>query len=301
MNVGLAHLFLVIALVLGSTPLTQASVLAHDSVGGELLREPAGPYEVVVLSDPPVPAAGFEATLTIRVAMQAGGPAPVGTSVTLALTNPRDGRTQQQTMEARQPDPPSTYGTPFVPPNPGDWALRATVSGPADTATVRTVLLVVTPASAATLPDELARGVSGPYQIVVTGRPPSPVAGLGSRMSVRVLTIADGSAPSDADVRMIFTNPETKVVEELPLNQLPGNPEFFQSLSTFITSGEWLFTTVVEGRLGLGTLDGSMTVLSAGTGGGRGSFALWLGIMAILIGGGVMFALAVRRQSRRQE
>lgn len=301
MKLGLAHLFLGVALVLGITPLTPATVLAQDAGSDELVHEQAGPYEVVVLSDPPEPAAGFEATLTLRVAMQTGGSVPLGTSVTLALTNPRDGETQQQTLEKPQPNDPSAYETPFVPPNPGDWALRVTVTGPSGTASISTVLRVVTPATAATLPDELTRGIGGPYQIVVTGRPPSPLAGLGSRMSVRVLTVADGSAPADAEVRMIFTNPETLVVEELPLLQLPGNPEFFQSLSTFITSGEWVFTVVVEGRPGLGTLDGSMTVLSAGIGGGRGSLALWFSIMAVLIGGGFMFARAVRRQSRQQE
>ena len=269
---------------LSALTLPSPRVAGAQDLGTRLLRERAGPYDVELFSSTPQGVPGEESILTVTVT---SGVDPVrDATVTLALTNPADESAQTTELEAL--DAPGLFQTPFVPPNPGEWLLRVHVEGPLGEGEAEGSLTVVTAAVAAALPDEIARAISGPYAIVVTARPPQPLEGLGSRFSVRALTAEEGRAPLDADVRILFTNPETGKTDEVNLDQLPGNPEFHQSLVTFITSGTWDFTVVVESSEGLGTVDGQIVVAEAPSA-GFGGTVVWIVVTAILLIGAVFF------------
>ena len=69
-------------------------------------------------------------------------------------------------------------------------------------------LATAQPASAQQFEGQLAKGASGPYEITVFANPTSPLAGLGSRITVGVVTTADGPPATDVDVLIIMTRPD---------------------------------------------------------------------------------------------
>ena len=266
---------------------------AAQELGAEILDETAAPYRVTAFSDPPQGAAGEQSFFAVRI-LGVGGDRPVvGASVSLSLTNPRDGQTREAVL-AERPDLPGVYETPLVLPNPGQWPFALAIRTASGLVTVTGRHTVLTPAEAPMLPNEVARVMDGLYEIVVSARPEDPVEGLGSRFSVRAIASDTREAPPDATVIISFTNPETGRTDDVELDRLPLNPEFHQSLVTFITSGEWPFTVVVESSLGLGTAEGSLLVRDAPSG-GLGGTVLWIVATAILVGGGFAFWRAFLR------
>ena len=156
-------------------------------------------------------------------------------------------------------------------------------------------LATAQPASAQQFEGQLAKGASGPYEITVFANPTSPLAGLGSRITVGVVTTADGRPATDVDVLIIMTRPDGTLAGEVEAVQLPTNSQFYQVPVTLDDPGTWSFTVAAESALGLGTVDGSLTVRERNTSGLSGEL-LWGVVMVVLVAGGIAVWLTARRR-----
>ncbi len=150
-------------------------------------------------------------------------------------------------------------------------------------------------AGAQELSNQLLREVDGPYDITVVAKPTTPVAGFGSRYSVRVLDGVAKTPVTDVTVTLLATRPNGEDAGDIGLPQRPDSPELYEALVRLRNSGRWLYTIVVEGPQGLGTVQGVIDVSEARSAGLGGTIA-WAVAMAILVTGVLLFW---RRISRR--
>ena len=149
---------------------------------------------------------------------------------------------------------------------------------------------------AADLPNQNARAVSGPYDITVVTRVKRPTAGLGSRITVRVLD-AKIQQPLEGDLDIVFigVRPDGTTAGRVEFPQFVAFPEFYEYPITFNKAGAWRYTIAVESAHGLGTVDGEVEVVEP-PGTGEGGAAVWGAVIVILIVGAF---LLYRSNSRR--
>jgi hypothetical protein len=160
------------------------------------------------------------------------------------------------------------------------------------------VLLLVVGLGTATAQDlanQLLREVDGPYDITVVAKPTVPVAGAGSRYSVRVLEAVAKTPVTDVSVTLLAKRPNGEEAGEIGLPQRPDSPEIYEALVRLRTSGQWLYTIVVEGPRGLGAVQGFIDVAEPGSA-GLGGTITWAVAMSLLIGAVLLFWWRIGRR-----
>lgn len=135
--------------------------------------------------------------------------------------------------------------------------------------------------------NQIAHGVNGPFDLTLIANPITPLEGLGSRFSVRVLSATTKAPVTDASVDVIATAPDGKV-SRAALTQNLGQREWYESPIGTSLPGRWSYVITAQNSEGLGTLDASLTVLEA-PGTGRSGTIGWAILVGVVALGGVYF------------
>ena len=141
--------------------------------------------------------------------------------------------------------------------------------------------------------EQLLQQGAGPYQITVSAKPPAPVAGLGTRITIEVLSFPAGEPAGDAEVLLVMRNPEGAERSRVTVPRVPTSPQLFEILRELDEAGIWSFTVVVDGPAGQGTVDGFIEAHEGPSAGRAGTLA-WGVAMAVLVVGGLLAWRALR-------
>jgi len=143
---------------------------------------------------------------------------------------------------------------------------------------------------------ELARRVSGPYQITLFAQPPEPVAGLGTRLTVHLLAAADGRPVPDATVQLTMTKPDGELLGPVEFLRQPTSQGFYGVLISMDDSGRWGFTVTATGALGAGSGDGAIVARTPDRAGWTGTVT-WLVAVGVVAGIALLAWATMRRRS----
>lgn len=142
---------------------------------------------------------------------------------------------------------------------------------------------------------QISQRVSGPYRLSVFAQPPEPVAGLGLRFSVEVVVASSGQPVNNATVELTMTNPKGGLEGPVTFLRQPNIPGLYATLIELDQAGAWGYRITAAGPEGAGEVDGAITARTREGAGWPGVIA-WVITLAVLVGGGLVAWLTMRRR-----
>jgi hypothetical protein len=148
---------------------------------------------------------------------------------------------------------------------------------------------------------EIFREVDGQFEIVVAALPENPVVGT-VHFSVTPMEAATGAVASDANVTLtVRRGPDQRPIVARAVNT-PAAPQFYDANVTFATAGDWSMTVDVQSdELGEATVEVLLRVDDQRITPNSAAGYVFLGVVALLVGGAVHLWLSSRRARARRE
>ena len=144
-------------------------------------------------------------------------------------------------------------------------------------------------------------GSDGPFTVTVVVQPAEPKVG---SVHIKVTPVySDTLDPvRDAQVSILATGREGEEVFSVFAINTPEEPRHYHANLLIEHIGVWAIEiTVSEDGQGVGEFEFTLDVSEDQPNAGRLGTALWAGIVAVVVGGGVYVAFAIRRSQRLRD
>ncbi len=143
-------------------------------------------------------------------------------------------------------------------------------------------------------------GSDGPFTVTVGVLPEEPKVGT-VHITVTPVYTENSEPVGGAQVEILATSSEDEEAYHTFAVSVPEEPQYYDGNLLIEHTGTWtLKVTVAKEGEGVGEFELTLEVTEDQPNAGRLGTALWAGIVAVLIGGGVYVTLAIRRSQRER-